>query len=226
MASADWYMNEDWNEAIEAAFRAKLSRSRTNRPHYLRVQGDQIADRYPSTALKLIDEYFETGDEFEVPLALCVRAKAHAALGQADEAIAAYHAALAWEDSHPNLVSPARIEFPKFLATARITAEYERALQVLAKRFDESDHVFPAYSYAWNGANALIADDLGMDRDAREFAQRALRAAAMTESPCPRHRSVGLVKSKSDDFGRRIERIARRPGWRRLLAQITGRRTR
>jgi tetratricopeptide (TPR) repeat protein len=222
MSSADWYTNSEWNDAIEKAFRSRLSRSRSQRPHYLRVQAGQLADRHPTVALGLIAEYFETGDEFEVPLALSIQARAYGALGQKDEAVAAFRAALAWEDAHPYLVSPARLEYPKYVATARVTSEYQNALHILSERFQAGDHVFPAYSYVWNGANALIAYDLGMSEAAKEFADRALRVAALTESPFRRHPSIGLVERTSDEFGRRIKKIALRPRWKRFLDQLRG----
>ena len=209
MGREDWYRNTDWSRETEAAFRGKLSRSRSSRPQYLRIQADCLADRYPETALGLIEEYFETGDEFDVPNAFCAQAKAFRALGNGREAVAAYKKALDWEELHPSHISPARIEFTKLVAEDCLSEEYEFALDVLASRFMAVDHLFPSTRYLWNGSCALITYDLGRFAEAREFAERALHAAAETESPFRYHRTVGLVRSTSDDFGRRIKRIAR-----------------
>ena len=217
MGREDWYRNKDWSGATEAAFRARLSRSRSARPQYLRIQANYLADRYPLAALGLIDEYFETGDEWEVPNAHCVRAQACLALGKADEAVAAYKRALAWEDARPRHISNARLDFPQLVASARIASEYDYALEILESRFQAFDHEFPFTRYVWSGSCALIAHETGRAAEAREHAERALRAAAETESPFRYHRNVGLVENSSDDFGRRIRRIAQPSRLRSLL---------
>lgn len=220
MSREDWYRNTHWDKATEEAFRAKLSRSRSSRPQYLRIQASYLVDQFPSAALKLIDEYFETGDEFDVPNALCAQADARRSLGDVDGAVAAYKRALDWEIAHPNHISTARVDFPFLVAVERITREYDPAMDILTTRFKPMDHQFPTTRYFWNGSCALISDALGHHDDARDFAERALRAAAETESPFRHHRSVGVVRDISDDFGQRIKRIARPSMLRSLLRLI------
>lgn len=219
MGRDDWYRNTDWSFATEAGFRDKLSRSRSSRPQYLRIQADYLTDSHPHAALALIEEYFETGDEFDVPLAFCTQARAHCRLGKIDEAVAAYKQALSWEEAHPRHISPARTYYPKLVAEYRLASEYDYALDILANRFQPMDHQFPLERYHWNGSNALIASELGHQAEAREFAERALRAAAQTESPFRYHKNVGIVSNSSDDFGRRIKRLAR-PSILRSLFRI------
>ena len=222
MGRDDWYRNSTWNETIDAEFRAKLSRSRSSRPQYLEIQAGYLTAAYPSAALKLISEYFETGDEFFVPSALCVQAEAYLSLGKIEEAVAAYKQALEWEKTHPGFVTNARIDLPKVIADRRLNAEYDYALDILTTRFSESDHAWPHTRYLWNGSSALIASDLGHSADARDLAERALRAAAQTESPFRYHRNLGLVKNTSDEFGRRLKRIAR-PSMLRSLFRLVAR---
>lgn len=222
MGRNDWYRNEDWNTEIESAFRSKLSRSRTMRPQYLRIQASYLTRRFPRAALDLIEEYFETGDKWDVPNAFCARAEAYLALDKLDDVIAAYKLALEWEESHPRHISTARINFPRLVAEQRISNEYDCALDILATRFKPMDHQFPSTRYLWNGSNALIAHDLGHLDEAREFAERALCAAAQTESPFRYHRNVGLVRDTSDEFGRRIKRIARPSKLRSLFRLVSG----
>ncbi|WP_156930424.1 tetratricopeptide repeat protein [Sphingomonas jaspsi] len=221
MGRDEWYRNKGWSAATEAAFREKLSRSRSSRPQYLRIQADYITDSHPHAALALIGEYFETGDEFDVPMAFCTQARAYCCLGKIDEAIASYKRALSWEESHPGLISPARTNYPKLVAEKRLSGEYDYALDVLANRFQPLDHQFPLDRYHWNGINALIASELGHQADAREFAERALRAAAQTESPFRYHKGVGIVRNTTDEFGRRIKRLARPSLLRSLFRLIS-----
>lgn len=221
MAGHDWYRNKSWDADTEAAFRAKLSRSRSSRPQYLQIQAGYLVDNYPATALSLIEEYFATGDDFHVPSALCVRAKAHQALGEIDNAIEAYKQALSWEKTHPGYITTARIELPKLVAYHRLSNEYEYAQEILADRFEPSDFSFPSFRYLWNGSSALIAKELGHFAEAQEFAERALRAVAETESPFRYHRNTGVVRDISGEFGQRIKRIARPSTLRSLLRLVS-----
>jgi tetratricopeptide (TPR) repeat protein len=217
MGRDDWYRNKEWNADIESAFRAKLSRSRGMRPQYLRIQASCLADDHPEAALGLIEKYFETGDQFDVPNAFCAKAEALLALGRISEAIDAYKQALDWEDSHPRHISTARIDLPKLVADYRISNEYAYALDILVSRFKPLDHQFPSTRYFWNGSYALIAHELGHVLQAQEFAEQALGAAAETESPFRYHPIVGVVRDTSDEFGRRIKRIARPSKFRSLF---------
>jgi tetratricopeptide (TPR) repeat protein len=219
MGRTDWYRNTDWDAATEAAFRARLARSRSMRPQYLRIQAHCLADRHPVAALGLIDEYFETGDTFDVPNAWCARARAYLALGKIEEAVAAYKQALDWEAVHPGHISTAQLDLPVLVAEHRLSDEYDYALDILVSRFRPMDHQFPSTRYWWNGCNALIAHDLGHIAESQEFAERALRAAAETQSPFRYHRKDGLVRDTSDNFGRRLKRIARPSKLFRLISR-------
>ena len=209
MGTEDWYRNIEWNDGIESAYRAKLSRARSMRPQYLQIQASQLAQSYPDVALGLIDEYFQLYEDFIVPSALCTRAEAYISLGRIEEAINAYKDALDWELMHPNFITNARIDLPILVVKRRLQTEYDYALGILTQRFKSSDHLWPKMRYYWNGCCSLIALERSQKSEAREFAERALRAAEETESPFRHHRPIGLVKDTSDDFGQRIKRIAR-----------------
>jgi len=223
MGRDDWYRNSSWDNETQAAFRAKLARSRTSRPQYLRIQASYLTQAFPETALQLIEEYFETGDEFDVPNALCARAEAYLTLGRRPEAVAAYKQALQWEEAHPRHISTARIDLPKLVAASRISEEYGYAVDILTTRFSPMDHQFPRIRYLWNGSYALIAYEEGQVVEAKEFAERAIRAAMETESPFRYHRSAGVVRDTSDDFGQRIKRIAQPSRVRSFLRLLSGR---
>lgn len=221
MSRTDWYRNKTWNSATEAAFRAKLARSRTSRPQYLRIQASYLTEISPENALQLIEEYFDTGDESDIPSALCVRADAYLTLGRIADAINAYKQALNWEEAHPYRISMARIDLPKLVAERRISSEYDYALNILTTRFLPTDHQFPSTRYLWNGSCALIVYEQGNAVEAREFAERAIRAAMETESPFRHHRTIGVVRDTSDDFGRRIKRIVQPSRMRSFLRPLS-----
>ena len=221
MGRDDWYRNSDWGSAIEDAFRAKLSRARGQKPQHIKIQASYLSESHPNVALSLIEEYFQTGDDFFIPDAHCIQAVAYCALGRTEDAVKTLKKALDWEASHPGLTTTARIDFPKLVAQERLVAEYDYALEILTSRFTPTDHRFPNMRYTWNGCCALIAFEKGEIGDAQEFAERALRAAAETESPFRYHRSVGVVKDAAAEFGRRIKRIARPSVLRSLFRTIS-----
>ena len=209
MGKEDWYRNADWNEVIESAYRAKLSRARGTRSQYITIQAGQLVKKHPEIALDLIDEYFASYEDFVVPSAYCTRAEAYILLNRVDQAIASFKSALEWELTHPNYITNARIDMPILVADRNIENEYDYVFEVLTTRFKQSDHQWPSMRYYWNGCCALISHERGQLLEAKEFAERALRAAAATDSPFRYHRSLGLVKDTSDNFGQRVKRIAR-----------------
>jgi hypothetical protein len=213
----DWFRNERWDADIESAFRAKLARSRSGKPQYLVIQAGYLAKDYPDVALQLIDEFLTLPEVFEMPLARCVQARALETKGNVHQAISALKLALAWEVAHPGYLTTASIDYPMMVARHRIVDEYDDALTTLLERFKPQDFSFPATRYRWNGCQALIRAELGQIADARHFAERALAAASDTQSPFRYHRSIGLVETTTDDFGRRIKRIVRPSGIRKFL---------
>jgi tetratricopeptide (TPR) repeat protein len=221
----DWYRNGHWDHDVEARFRARLSKSRSGRPQYLKIQAGYLAECYPDVALALIDDYFATGDQSHISAALGVRAKAFEVLGRVDEAVSALKQALAWEREHPSIITTARWDYPHLVAVKRLSDEYDEALNVLSTRFKPTDLAFPNSRYDWNGSRALILHERGHHADARHFAERALIAATETQSPFRYHRSLGIVKQTSDDFGRRIKAIARPSIVRSLFTLINVRTT-
>ncbi len=116
MAREDWYRNKEWNSSIAEAFTAKLKRAR-DKPQYLRIQASYLTDKYPTVALELFDQYFSLGDNFDHSQANVGRAEAYIALGNIDNAIAAYEAALAFEAIKPNVLTQAYIALPFLVAT-------------------------------------------------------------------------------------------------------------
>lgn len=217
MGRDDWYRNSDWSAEAEEAFRTKLSRARGQKPQYIKIQAGYLSESHPTVALSLIEEYFQTDDDVFIPDAHCIQAEAYRALGRTQDAVGALRAALDWEESHPDLITTARIDYPKLVVLERLLEEYDYALEILTTRFSSSDHSFPNMRYTWNGCCALIAFEKGEISEAKQFAQRALRAAAEIESPFRHHRSVGVVKDAADEFGRRIKRVARPSIFRSLF---------
>jgi hypothetical protein len=63
-SSDDWYRNTEWSEEIAERFEAQLKRAR-RKARYLRIQACTLAWSDPLVALRLLDRYFDLGDDFD-----------------------------------------------------------------------------------------------------------------------------------------------------------------
>jgi hypothetical protein len=205
MGREDWYRNNDWSSTIEAAFFAKLGRARTKH-QYLRIQARTLARCQPEVALRLLDEYFKLGDSFDHALAHVDRASAYLALGDTEAAIAAYEAALNYEEHRPNVKTQAYLDLPFMIASLGITSRYEQALLLLEHH--QARLVFPLEHFRWHAAQTLILSARCQNLFAREHAQLALKAAALDHSGFRFHSSVGLVGARYKDIRERLEALA------------------
>jgi len=205
MRRGNWWRNVSWNGEIEAAFFNKLARAR-NKTWYLRNQAAAIASNCPEVALRLLDQYFASGGDLQEAEAHFYRARAHIVLRDMDAAVLAFEATLAREDAVPNFLTWAFHELPVLIATERMSARYDRAVEVLMQRKDRL--TFPVQLYQWHGALALILHEQGRASEARHEAHKALEAAEMTDSGFRYHPTLGLVSDTADEFGKRLRDIA------------------
>ena len=208
MGQHDWWQNTSWNEDIEAAFFKKFARAR-NKSLYLRGQARFLASSHPEVALRLLDQYFALGADLCEAEAHFYRARAHVALRNVDAAVIAFEATLAREDAVPNFRTWAIHELPVLIATERVSARYDRAIQVLMQH--KHWLTFPVQHYQWHGALALIFHEQGQTLEAANEAKQALEAAKMTDSGFQYHSNLGLVGDTADEFGNRLGEIAGKP---------------
>ena len=208
MGRDDWWRNTSWNEDIEAAFFNKFARAK-NKSFYLRNQARFLASSHPEVALRLLDHYFKLGADSSEAEAHFYRARAHVALRSMDAAVIAFEAVLAREDALPNFRTWAFHELPVLIATERMSAHYDRAIQVLMKH--RNWLTFPVQHYQWHGALALILHERGQTLEAANEAKQALEAAKMTDSGFQYHPNLGLVGDTAGEFGKRLSEIAGKP---------------
>jgi tetratricopeptide (TPR) repeat protein len=205
VARHDWFRNSDWNSGIEAAFFAKLARA-MDQGQYLRIQAYTLAEIHPRVALRLLDQFFTLGDRFDLAHAHVDRATALLALNDAEGAIGAYEAALSAEERRPNVMTTASLDLPLLIATRKDRMRYARALDVL--EIGASWLTFPADSFCWHAATALIVSDLGKSAEAQKHAQIALEAAAWEHSGFRYHPHLGVVAGAHKELCRELARIA------------------
>jgi tetratricopeptide (TPR) repeat protein len=133
------------------------------------------------------------------------RAECLATLGQKEQAIDAYRAALAAERHLPNVRTNAYLGFGELVVELDRKDLYEEVLSVL-QEFGGSE-AFPIEEYRFNVIRALISDARGLE-EARRYAQLALTAASKTQSPFRYHRTLGLVGEQKRDVEARLAKLA------------------
>jgi tetratricopeptide (TPR) repeat protein len=205
LARDDWFRNADWTSYIEAAFFAKLKRAR-DKSQYLRIQACTLATTHPRIALRLLDQYFAFGDNFDAAQAHVDRATAFLSLGQMEDALASYEAALGVEAKKPNYQTQASLDLPFVIACQGIVARYEQALDLLDRH--QTRLSFPVEYFRWHTSRALISGAVGVTAEAKAQARLALAAAEKDHSGFRYHPSVGLVGDRYQQIRQRLVSLA------------------
>jgi tetratricopeptide (TPR) repeat protein len=164
-----------------------------------------LARSHPAVALRLLQQYFELGDHFDLAQAHVDRATAMLSLGNVEGAVEAYEAALAVEERRPNVRTQAYLDLPLLIAERKDELRFQRALALLEK--GASNLTFAADHFRWHAAKSLIAQALGNVDEARRHAQIALAAATKQNSGFRYHPDVGLVGDGYVGVRRELMRI-------------------
>jgi tetratricopeptide (TPR) repeat protein len=202
MSSDEWFRNVDWDDLIAARFEEKLKRAR-RKEQYLRIQASTLASRKPEVALKLLDRYFELPDDFDHAQAHVDRAIAYLTMGQLENALKSYEAALAREEVFPRLLTGAWLDLPFLIAVQGVAARFDQALTLL-DRF-KARLMFPVDQFKWHAAKSIILYSRGDKRGAKVQASAALEAASRSASDFSHHSKVGLVGARYEDIRGRME---------------------
>jgi hypothetical protein len=201
----DWFRNTSWDSEIEAAFFKKLARVKDKSQH-LRIQASFLASRCPDVALRLLDQYFASGEHFDMAQAHVDRATAYLCLGQWASAVLAYEAALAREASHPHSQTQACLELPFLIAKERLSQHYDRAIALL--EIHKKRLTFPVDRFRWNCAVALIRSEQGDRHAAQQSARVALVASKEAHSGFRQHPRIGLVVAMDESLRKRLTELA------------------
>lgn len=199
----DWYRRETWNDEIEQSFFSRLKTARSQRDQYLAIQVFSLAQSHPEASIRLAQHYFETRTgNFNDSRVLAAQGNAHKMLGNAEDALASYQAALAIQRESPgfNAVSGTAVAY--YIATEEWEDQYDLALSLLQE--DSGGSIWPVAVFSWNAAMALIMSARGKHDDARRFSLGALNAASVRQTELTYHREVGLV---DESFAPIIEKL-------------------
>lgn len=204
MGREDWFRNATWSQEIEAAFRARLARSRDKRQQ-LRIQAQTLAERDPRVALRLLDEYFALEPGVDEAQAHMDAASAYRALGNIEAAIIAMEAALSRETAKPGVITQAWLELPVLIVLQNRAELYGRALDLVD--LPGRALSFPVDHFRRHGVLALVAAGIGRRMDAVAEAETALAWADVRASAFGRHPNTGLVDERQAPLRRRLEKL-------------------
>jgi tetratricopeptide (TPR) repeat protein len=197
MKRDDWYRNTEWNDEIEETFFSRLKRTR-DKSQYLRIQACTILSTHPHVALRLLDQYFNLGEHFDLAQAYVDCADAYLAIGEVDRSIKCYESALDREKIYPQVKTNAYLDFPFVVAINNLEPYYLKCINILTE--NNSRLKFPIDFFLWHAAYALIHLDLGNISEAKKHSTSALEFAKKDHSGFRYHPGVGLVGDKYEDI--------------------------
>jgi tetratricopeptide (TPR) repeat protein len=167
----DWYRNTDWSPAIAEDFEARLARSRSQKAQYLSLQGMALVPKHPEVAASLLRRAIQLDDPFETVRALATLAQTHLALGNLEEALEAYEAALERQIAQPNIVSVQPADYLFAIGYFRAESRMPGALAIAEAM---PDHGIFGTDPQILAAKAMVFDLAGRTAEARAAAARAL----------------------------------------------------
>jgi tetratricopeptide (TPR) repeat protein len=197
MGREDWYRNSTWSPEDQAAFHARLKRSRGSfhKSQYLRIQALYLAKAGNHLAsLELLDQLLrEHPDPSQLSTAYLQRAESLLALGRLEEAVVEFRNSLQAEKDHPGVQTGTWIEFPWHIAVMGLEHLYDEALSLIDRSRLGDGLIFPVLRFRYSASLALIAGARGERSAARMFAEEALKSANANHSGFRYHPDFGLV---------------------------------
>jgi len=203
----DWYRYEEWDDKIEREFFARLNRARSQRDQYLAIQALTLAETHPEVSIRLAQHYFKTrtGD-FNDSRVLAAQGNAYRALGNTRDALASYQAALDRQREFPNLVAVSGTAVAYYIATEKLSDQYELALSLLENESEGS--IWPVTVFSWNAAMALLLSAKGNTDVARRYSLGALEAASVSKTELSYHPELGTVEESFAPIIEQLKKIA------------------
>ena len=206
----EWFRSPAWDAEARAEFERRLATARpSHRAQYLRIKGLSLHDAGERDgARSLWLRVVEDGGEY----AASQEASALEHLGDSyasDDPVAAvdfYERSLEGMRLGRGTTCTQHIKMAELLLTKPTPSDTERAADLLARWFEETQLPFPNAHFRWNLAAIELAQAVGDTVAARESARRALELAG--RGPVfARHRTVGIVEADRRTI-KRLERLA------------------
>ena len=209
----DWYRQTAWTDAIADEFEQRLSRSRSKRDEYLRIQAftlvEQDIPQLAQAGIGLAKRQLELSPAgmFAAQMWATI-AKGYATLEQPDEVVEAYRQSIRCEAETPNVRGYHYVDFAWYATTHSAVALYPEVLAAIEQNVQKNDLIFPATQYRFFGALALMAADNGDASEAKRMAQNAITAADRESGPFGWRPLIGLLRGGHDPIRTRLKRLA------------------
>jgi tetratricopeptide (TPR) repeat protein len=212
LADKDWFRRKTWTADDQAAFFARLKRSRTgfHKAQYCQIQAFELQQvGYYKPALELLDLLMSEWPEDAMLAPVWQQtAECRARLGDLTGAISAYRSVFAEQRRRPGMLTDAHLGFALLVAQTPLPELYDDALKTL-KEFESSSAVFPVETFKAAAARAIICGAMGDKATAAGHARTALDAAARQHSGFARHANFGLVSKVDATLRTRLEELSR-----------------
>jgi tetratricopeptide (TPR) repeat protein len=208
MTKREWFRNGTWTGEIEAHFFERLARAKSQKDQYISIQAATLVENCPRQALELADYYFEHRENRFCDLdVLGTRAKAFAALGDKENAVAAYAAAISKQKTSPNQVTFVNVDAALFISRNRLFQHSDIAFDALKNAAADGLN-FPILRFKWFAASAILSDHVGERSQAKAHAQMAISAANEQVSGITGKPGIDIVKGADfQDVMRQLKSI-------------------
>ncbi|NVN89601.1 MAG: hypothetical protein HXX11_03265 [Desulfuromonadales bacterium] len=210
MGREDWYRNTTWSDATEKDFFERLGRSRQNasKVQYLRIQALYLQDTHPDAANRLLDTMLALPfEQSQIASAYLQKAEVAIRLGRPHEDIVSFfRKSILQQRVFPQVRTIVHRRFGRYAVENAHKELYDEILGILSEYAD--GEMLPIELYETNGVRAIICEEKGLIKEARQYAAVALQQAAKTESGFRYHKAFGIVEERSSVFDQTLEKIA------------------
>lgn len=215
MGADDWYRGKRWNDAVREEFFKRLKRARSvyNQAQYLRIKADYLYDKKKpenlAAAIELVDTMIsEYPDDTQLAAGNLLKAKCLQALGQTDDAAAAFQAAIQAERDCRTHKSFCWLEYGYFVVELGLKQRYAEVLDLFDEFQEDTSLLLVSDRYEYHAVLAVISAHRRRKKAARENAEAALAQAKKKHSGFRYHPTVGLVKNTDTPVQERLLAIA------------------
>lgn len=206
----DWFREPCLTADAKAEFDRRLSRSRAQRPEYLRIQAYALRQAGAfEDALAMLARVTSDYPDHLSPWIHESMAQCFEAIGQMDAALKSYELSIQRMRQHPGVRANAHTAYAALVVRLKREGLFEEALNYL-NEFWDPDPIFPAYELEQFGWAAIISDKLGDRPNAVAFAERALAAAVKRKSGAANHQKLGLAAERHAELLEQLDRIPHR----------------
>ena len=211
----EWLRSPVWDEKARGEFEQRLSRSRvSNRAQYLRVKAVsllQCSDERRSAGQELLQRLVaDYPDAPDVATAHELLGESYAEVGKLELAESHFRASLAAAGPTRSYTSGAPdLSLAEVLIESGRPAALKEAGQLLDSEGLHQNLSWNSQVFRYLKARAELADRLGVEDEAHEYAERALEAARGDQPQLDRHPDVGRVVVDMKVL-KRLRELARR----------------